>query len=531
MIVHNMTLDKYGDFILKPFYVILLIMLLLPSMEVSAQQKKFDIELCSDVFEYNGEVYFCGNHRRYGKELFRSNGTTEGTYVVADISIGSSHSKPGDFFILRGLLYFFAETKLRGREIWRTDGTVDGTKRITDAYPGPDGFPSDFGYMYPDGEVVYLSTADGLWRTNGLSSGTVKLIEPNLSGAIASMGGYLYYFNSPTLLTDDRQLNDKELKLYRLSNDSLLAEEVKNFGNACGAGHLSQVDKNVASGRFYFEISCVDSNFIFTYSIYATDGTALGTKKVIDGNAYLLGDLNGQRYFYSFSSKGVLYTDGTMTEILDVCATKECTSGFSVDNDTFDGSSMVINNKLIFNLNDTALSESIWATDGKANGSMALTGGGVFDYAKNENLIIFRFNPGFNDDAVWSTDGTVNGTKELKKVENGDARGVYSIGNRFLMFFNNSNSRNSELWSSTGTPASNRKLATFTGWEVELYRGVVEGNRFYFTVGDLLWHTNGQVGGTYKITYLDDVIETMREKNGLPAIMDLLLNDGDETSP
>jgi len=47
----------------------------------SAFATEFDIEPCSEVVEFRGEAYFCGDHHQLGRELFRSNGTREGTFV------------------------------------------------------------------------------------------------------------------------------------------------------------------------------------------------------------------------------------------------------------------------------------------------------------------------------------------------------------------------------------------------------------------------------------------------------------------
>src|SRR5262245_39736927 len=45
-------------------------------------------------------------------------------------------SSPGPFVTLGGFVYFPATDEIAGRELWRTDGTPQGTSRLADVCPG-----------------------------------------------------------------------------------------------------------------------------------------------------------------------------------------------------------------------------------------------------------------------------------------------------------------------------------------------------------------------------------------------------------
>jgi ELWxxDGT repeat protein len=74
-----------------------------------------------------------------GCELWRSDGTPEGTQLVKDVNPGSESSLSifsGDVLRIGDLVYFPADDGARGREIWVTDGTLAGTRLAAELCPG-----------------------------------------------------------------------------------------------------------------------------------------------------------------------------------------------------------------------------------------------------------------------------------------------------------------------------------------------------------------------------------------------------------
>jgi ELWxxDGT repeat protein len=82
------------------------------------------------------QVYFV-NGTFFDRELWVSDGTEAGTHRVKDINPGQESSRPGNLTAVGSVLLFSAFDPAHGVEAWRTDGTAVGTRRVTDIAPGP----------------------------------------------------------------------------------------------------------------------------------------------------------------------------------------------------------------------------------------------------------------------------------------------------------------------------------------------------------------------------------------------------------
>ena len=71
-----------------------------------------------------------------GNELWRTDGTTNGTYLLKDINTGSASSDPSNFLRWGNKVLFTATTATYGNELWETDGTLSGTQLLKDIRTG-----------------------------------------------------------------------------------------------------------------------------------------------------------------------------------------------------------------------------------------------------------------------------------------------------------------------------------------------------------------------------------------------------------
>jgi len=139
----------------------------------------------------NGTLYFTANDGVHGVELWKSDGTAAGTMMVKDINPGPSTSFPSFFPQLtniNGTVYFEADDGVHGVELWRTDGTADGTVMIKDIDPGSNS--SGSGALMNVGGTLYFAADDGahgdeLWKSDGTDAGTVMVedIDPGALNA------------------------------------------------------------------------------------------------------------------------------------------------------------------------------------------------------------------------------------------------------------------------------------------------------------------------------------------------------------
>jgi len=83
-----------------------------------------------------GLVFFTADDGTHGEELWVSDGTTLGTYMLADLFPGAMPSSPRWLTPLGDTVYFVATSPAHGRELWRSDGTPEGTELVGDLIPG-----------------------------------------------------------------------------------------------------------------------------------------------------------------------------------------------------------------------------------------------------------------------------------------------------------------------------------------------------------------------------------------------------------
>ncbi|KAB2964486.1 MAG: hypothetical protein F9K18_07495 [Thermoanaerobaculia bacterium] len=120
-------------------------------------------------------VYFAGNDGAHGSELWVTDGTAAGTHLVADIRSGPGSSEPDALHFAFGQLFFTADDGLHGRELWRSDGTPSGTYLLLDLVAGPaSGGPSS---IFSGNGLLFFTHygGGGLWRTDGTPAGTFQL--------------------------------------------------------------------------------------------------------------------------------------------------------------------------------------------------------------------------------------------------------------------------------------------------------------------------------------------------------------------
>ncbi len=140
-------------------------------------------------------------------ELVRTNATVAGTIRVADIEPGAVGSAPRGLITARTAfgdrLFFSAQTSQHGREVWISDGTTQGTRLLADIFPGMrSSNPSSFFEIAP-GRIIFVAddglTGAELWETDGTQAGTRLLAdinpgtEPSSPSNFAIVDGRLWF--------------------------------------------------------------------------------------------------------------------------------------------------------------------------------------------------------------------------------------------------------------------------------------------------------------------------------------------------
>ena len=156
----------------------------------------------------NGTLFFAANDTLHGTELWESNGTAAGTFMVKDIIPGNgstypypSGSYPTSLTNVNGTLLFAAGDDVVGTELCESNGTAAGTFFVRDINPGTSG--SNPSYLTNVNGTLFFAANDGihgheLWSSDGTAGGTqMYFINPSSSGSaptqLTNVGGKLFF--------------------------------------------------------------------------------------------------------------------------------------------------------------------------------------------------------------------------------------------------------------------------------------------------------------------------------------------------
>lgn len=136
-----------------------------------------DIE-AEKLTDVQGTLFFVTATSASGVELWKIGGTPAGVEMVADISPGPTGSYPQLLTNVNGTLFFVADDGSfeDGRELWKSDGTARGTVRVKDIYPGDASSNPTF-LTAVDGSLFFTAFSPDsgreLWRSDGSAAGTM----------------------------------------------------------------------------------------------------------------------------------------------------------------------------------------------------------------------------------------------------------------------------------------------------------------------------------------------------------------------
>lgn len=299
----------------------------------------------SSLTVMGNSLYFVAYDPTVGIELWKSNGTRDGTIILKDIFEGTNatggfpnSSGPGSFTVMGGTLYFQAFDPINGRELWKSDGTRDGTILLKDIFEGIDTRTGDANSGYPGllttlGDIFYftannvapsgsLNVANGtqLWKSNGTPEGTVMLKEiiPGAGGQYPgqlTVVGSLLYFTAGDATTgvelwksngtvegtvmvdninplaghsDPSSLTAVGNTLYFAANDGINGVELwKSDGTVDGTMMVKNISRLASSSPGF--LTAVDDTLYFLANdgttgveLWKSNGTEEGTVNVVD---------------------------------------------------------------------------------------------------------------------------------------------------------------------------------------------------------------------------------------------------------
>lgn len=357
----------------------------------SDKQLKRNFSVVGDV------MYFRGYDVTHGAELWRTDGTTAGTFMVKDLKPGTASTVMGSFCAIGSDVFFNAAATGFEQKLWKTDGTAAGTVQV--AVPEPF-FMTPYVGKLGNKMIFYANnTVNGLepWVSDGTPAGTYMLADINPGSAGSNPGTeqnvHLRFNNKYAFFIANKTSGGKSLwrtdgtsaGTIQLTADGLITED-----NFSGGGY-SDINNNI--------LYWIGGN----QKLYKSDGTPGGTGRVTStlSNALYLKIYKDAAWFHARNadnvSNGEPYrSDGTAAN----------TARFDVQpgqTPSYPYGFFVTNNKLYF-FSDSYAGKNLYQYNGDMTFNGSVPGRRWRDSANWNSAMP----PGLTDTAYIGTGLTVN---------------------------------------------------------------------------------------------------------------------------
>ncbi len=472
----------------------------------------------------NNIIYFSAYDDINGTELWRSDGTADGTYLVKDIYPGQSSSDANGIIAANGLLYFAANSPDNGNAAWVSDGTTSGTHLLKSIYMGLD-YSNPNQFVNANGTVFFSTSVYGynnqLWKTDGTDMGTILVKDLQQAG----IGSNIFELTS---------VNDMAYFIAYSWNTGY--QVFRSDGTDAGTYNVKDIGYNYWDYNAPMQLTSYNNKLYFSANdgtgrrLWETDGTYDGTHNASGFNDIFMQqdyvDIYSNKPFYILNNvlyiSGFTYADGSglykydaanangIVLIKDFTATTAIDYAVPVD-------MCVVNDilyfKVISNIGD--LHDELWTTKGEAaNTQLVKTfvpGEYTYSYYNGGGTLYFIEHDNINGTEVWKSNGTVGSTTILKDIipGSGNSYPYYFTFTNNKLFFNAVDfDHGYELWVSDGTNMGTKLVAdidlTNDGSNAGfMYKGVgitEEGdalfNAYTPALGAELYKSDGTANGT-----------------------------------
>ncbi|MFZ4731576.1 MAG: ELWxxDGT repeat protein [Pirellulales bacterium] len=399
-----------------------------------------------DVTYYAGRTNAtAGGGQNTGVELWRTDGTAAGTWLVKDINPGPADSGPTELTVIDGTLLFIAYTEDSGRELWKSDGTAAGTRIVRDIFPGGEYTIGGPGFNGPyssdprfltnvNGTLFFEATdefkGDELWKSDGTFAGTV-LVNDSLPGADSKFPHELHAANGTLFFAAG--YNGEIWKSDGTAAGTVLVKSVAD-GAYAPPGSFITVGRQV-----FFQVEFYDRDTEFRWELWRTDGTSAGTRPVLRPNGVPLATagwdgtvMGGRLYVPAFDDATgfeLWSTDGTpagtrLVKDIGPGTTGGVFAAAAVGRDGYHSPGAVtVGNRVYFAANDGTRGYELWKTDGTTAGTVlvkdlfpgansGLRFSGEME-AVNDRLYFSATPDASETNGLWTSDGTTAGTMPI----------------------------------------------------------------------------------------------------------------------
>ncbi|MDX9975682.1 MAG: hypothetical protein RBU21_22065, partial [FCB group bacterium] len=262
-----------------------------------------EFEPVGDTLFFTASSVDDATFRSVGQELWKTNGELEFTERVAVMNGPRMLTAAGN------KLYFLNYTTENGEELWTSDGSEQGTFMVKDLVPGPD--DADITSMVAVGSAFYfIANADpdfpvSLYVTDGTDPGTTQILAGDPAMPLRNVSSLTLY------------KSELYFAAFTPSTGTVIWHTDGTTAGTVPASDVTFPQELVPSGDLLF--------FRASNTLFATDGTLENTIDLGLLSPSLLTNVNGILFFRGnanglgnelYASRGTLETTGLVKDIL-----------------------------------------------------------------------------------------------------------------------------------------------------------------------------------------------------------------------
>ena len=231
-------------------------------------------------------LFFSASDGVHGEEPWVSDGTFDGTRLVADLNPGIANSRPEWFRWSGDEMLFGADDGVHGFELWTADEAGSAATLVADIRPGPDGSRPDF--LVGGNGTAWFSADDGIhgrepWISDGTTAGTTMLVDLASGSASSIRADQSYFPSNPTHVAWDGSRWWFQATLASFATELWVTDGTpggtERVEDALGNPASPDYEIVVAGGVVFFRNRESSATGI---ELWRTDGTGGGTYRVAD---------------------------------------------------------------------------------------------------------------------------------------------------------------------------------------------------------------------------------------------------------
>lgn len=420
-------------------------------------------------------LYFTWYSPSTGMELWKSDGTQQGTSLLMDVYPGESSADPSQVHSVNNRLLFFGDDGVHGRELWVSDGTTVGTKLLKDFYPGPKS-----GQLDSESEIRSQVVGNRLFFVVATSQSTLELW---VSDATTS-GTKLVRTMDAALLFPIEMASFKGKLYFTGTSQSSATNLWVSDGTSQGTQQIKEV--TTADGSTFFRSLVATTTALYMVGdlvgwpseLWTSDGTSVGTRMIRDyiGYPYLLTPI-GSRIIFGIdpqSAKQLWTSDGTLdrTYSLDVSGVKPTEYNIFMSQNPLPTFANVS-----YFYSEGAAGVELWRSDGTKAGtrSFGVIGSDIPLRWEYIQTIVPRSGGAFFHDAqprqtIWYADDT---TGQLRRLTSSSKVTRMLIGvtpRGFAIYVTDEDDVIPSIWASDGTAATTRQIYPYRAFAPAVMR-------------------------------------------------------------